>query len=146
MLILLLFNDKPEFTYKEITDALQIDVETVRKNIQCLSLAKNRILNVTKAGQPTASQSLPAVMSDDVEMGDGSLTSQSQISTGGLYQEQISLNESFTSNFVRVALQMPVLEEVFKKEKVMDDRGHAIDAAVVRIMKTRKRLEMSTLM
>jgi hypothetical protein len=41
---------------------------------------------------------------------------------------------------------MPVLEEVFKKEKVMDDRGHAIDAAVVRIMKTRKRLEMSTLM
>ena len=75
-----------------------------------------------------------------------SFPSQSQISTGGQQQEVVSLNETFTSNFVRLSLPIPILEEVFKKEKVMDDRGHAIDAAVVRIMKTRKRLEMSTLM
>lgn len=61
-------------------------------------------------------------------------------------QELVSLNEAFTSNFVRLTLPIPILEEVFKKEKVMDDRGFAIDAAVVRIMKTRKRLEMATLM
>lgn len=41
---------------------------------------------------------------------------------------------------------MPVLEEVYKKEKVTEDRSHAIEATIIRIMKTRKQLELSTLM
>ena len=56
------------------------------------------------------------------------------------------LNEAFTTNFVRLNLPIPVLEEVFKKEKVQEDRAHAVDATVVRIMKTKKRLELATLM
>lgn len=45
-----------------------------------------------------------------------------------------------------MTLPIPVLEEVFKKEKVTEDRHLAIDACVVRIMKTRKRIDMSTLL
>jgi len=43
-------------------------------------------------------------------------------------------------------LPIPALEEVYKKERVVEERVHAIDSTVIRIMKTRKRLEMSTLM
>ena len=38
-------------------------------------------------------------------------------------------------------MPIPALEEIYKKEKVTEDRYHAIDAAVIRIMKTRKRLD-----
>ena len=38
-----------------------------------------------------------------------------------------------------------LLEEVFKKEKVTMDRSYAVDSAIIKIMKTRKRLEISSL-
>lgn len=47
---------------------------------------------------------------------------------------------------MRLVLPIPALEEVYKKERVVEERVHAIDSTVIRIMKTRKRLEMSTLM
>ncbi len=42
---------------------------------------------------------------------------------------------------MRLNLPIPALEEVYKKEKVTEDRYHAIDATIIRIMKTRKHLE-----
>jgi len=47
---------------------------------------------------------------------------------------------------MRLTLPIPLLEEVFKKEKVIENRHLAIDACVVRIMKTRKQIEMSALL
>lgn len=47
---------------------------------------------------------------------------------------------------MRLNLPIPTLEEIYKKEKVQEDRYYAIDAAIIRIMKTRKRLEWGTLM
>jgi len=48
---------------------------------------------------------------------------------------------------------MPILEAAVKREKVTQDRSHAVDAALVRVMKARKkmnyndlRLEIVTLM
>ena len=61
-------------------------------------------------------------------------------------QDKVSVNHKFTSNYIRLTLPVPALEEVYKKEKVTEDRAHAVEAAIVRIMKTRKRLEMSNLM
>lgn len=40
---------------------------------------------------------------------------------------------------------MPVLEELVKKEKITQDRSHAIDAQLVRIMKSRKKLSKQDL-
>jgi hypothetical protein len=39
-----------------------------------------------------------------------------------------------------------MLEEIYKKEKVTEDRAHAIDATVVRLMKARKTMEVNILM
>ena len=52
----------------------------------------------------------------------------------------------FQSNYMRLQLPQPVLEEVYKKEKVTEDRAHAIEATVVRIMKSKKSMEFNTLM
>ena len=79
-------------------------------------------------------------------MQDLSFVSQSQLSSTASGQEVVSFNENFQTNFVRLNLPVPVLEEVYKKEKVTEDRCHAVDATIVRIMKTRKRLELSSLM
>ena len=50
-------------------------------------------------------------------------------------------------------MPIPVLEEIVKKERITQDRTHAVDACIVRIMKSRKkvtynnlRLEVVTLM
>jgi DNA-binding MarR family transcriptional regulator len=48
MFVLLLFNDKSSYTTAELASILQIDIETLRKNIQSLTQAKYRILNIAK--------------------------------------------------------------------------------------------------
>ena len=55
------------------------------------------------------------------------------------------INEGFTSNLKRVMLPMPVIEEAYKKEIIQEDRSIAIEAAIVRIMKSRKKLEHNNL-
>jgi hypothetical protein len=43
-------------------------------------------------------------------------------------------------------LPIPALEEVYKKEKVTEDRHLAIDSSVIKIMKTRKKCDLTSLM
>ena len=45
----------------------------------------------------------------------------------------------------RITFPVPVLEAVVKKEKIVQDRSHAVDAALVRIMKSRKRMMINEL-
>lgn len=40
---------------------------------------------------------------------------------------------------------MPMLEEAVKKERITQDRSHAVDAALVRIMKSRKQMKVNDL-
>lgn len=37
---------------------------------------------------------------------------------------------------------MPILEAVVKHEKISQDRSHAVDAAIVKVMKSRNRLPL----
>ena len=52
---------------------------------------------------------------------------------------------NFKSNQRRINFPVPVLEESVKKEKISLDRSHAVDAAIVRIMKSRKKMAMTDL-
>lgn len=63
------------------------------------------------------------------------------------------INSKFNSAHRRVNFPVPMLEEAVKKERITQDRSHAVDAALVRIMKSRKqmtvldlRLDVVTLM
>jgi cullin 1 len=60
-------------------------------------------------------------------------------------EDSFSINETFTSQLKKVKLPLPALEEFFSKEKVIEDRSIAIEAAIVRIMKSRKQLEHNAL-
>ena len=66
---------------------------------------------------------------------------------------KFKVNIKFASQQRRVQFPMPILEVAVRKEKVTQDRSHAVDAALVRVMKARKkmnyndlRLEVVTLM
>ena len=52
----------------------------------------------------------------------------------------ILVNTKFSNPKLRLTLPTPVMEEVAKKEKVESNREMAVDAAIVRIMKTHKKL------
>eukprot|EP00983_Pelagomonas_calceolata_P116283 1160284-Pelagomonas_calceolata.AAC.11 len=56
-----------------------------------------------------------------------------------LHTHTCSFNNSFTTKLVRIKIPLPPVDE--KKKVVEDvdkDRKHAIDAAIVRVMKSRK--------
>lgn len=55
---------------------------------------------------------------------------------------KFSVNKNFKHNQRRINFPVPVLEESVKKEKITTDRSHAVDAAIVRIMKSRKKMNM----
>ena len=52
---------------------------------------------------------------------------------------------NFKNNQRRINFPVPVLEESVKKEKITTDRSHAVDAAIVRIMKSRKKMSVVAL-
>ena len=59
--------------------------------------------------------------------------------------DKVMLNPSFTSKQFRISVPIPELERVEKKQKVVQDRSHAIVATIVRLMKTNKKMAMTIL-
>ena len=55
----------------------------------------------------------------------------------------VLLNPNFVSKQYRISLPIPELEEIYKKQKVVQDRSHAIEAAIIRLMKTNKKMSMT---
>lgn len=87
--ILMLFNGKNEFKYKEIRDTMKFDDDTCAKNLRSLMTSKQKLLEV----KSSSGKSSQAFAEDDV----------------------IIVNENFTNPLKRVVFPTPVLEEVFKK-------------------------------
>ncbi|MCJ1309673.1 Cullin-3 [Agyrium rufum] len=127
MAILLLFNDLPSdasLSAEEIQARTNIPHDDLNRNLQSLAVApKTRIL-------------LKEPMSREIASTD-----------------RFSFNEGFTSQFVKIKIGVVSsankIEDTEQRrqseKKISDDRGHLIEACVVRIMKQRKELTHTVL-
>ena len=115
MVILMLFNEKDELSCKEIQAFTEIALEDLKRNLQ--SLVKSTLLL-------------------------SSSSSKSKVEETDTFQ----VNHNFKSKFhkVKISLSTIVKENVVDiaktNKKITEDRKLAIQAAIVRIMKSRKTL------
>lgn len=129
MCILMLFNDGNKLTLAQIREATKIPDMELRRQLISLSTPKHRILR--KASREKG------IVSDDVEF---------------------SFNKDYSSNLKRVKIPLVVMKEIGVNrsqddnsnmnavpESVEDDRRHVVEAAIVRIMKARRRLDHNSL-
>lgn len=118
--VLMLFNDADKLSFQDIKDATGIEDKELRRTLQSLACGKVRVLQKLPKGR-------------DVEDDDSFV-----------------FNEGFTAPLYRIkvnAIQMKetVEENTSTTERVFQDRQYQIDAAIVRIMKTRKVLSHTLL-
>eukprot|EP00878_Enallax_costatus_P001922 GHUV01002084.1.p1 GENE.GHUV01002084.1~~GHUV01002084.1.p1 ORF type:complete len:775 (+),score=225.89 GHUV01002084.1:456-2780(+) len=115
-LVLLLFNDADELTFAEIKDQLGVkDERELQRTMLSLSVGKVRVLTKNRKG--------PEVSPSDV----------------------FAYNSAFSNPLFRIKINNIQLKETQEEntktnEQVVQERQHAIDAAIVRIMKMRKQL------
>ncbi|CAD5233846.1 unnamed protein product [Bursaphelenchus xylophilus] len=118
MVILMKFNERPKYTLKDLREATKIADKDFKRALMSLAMGKvsQRILSRTKG--------------NGKELAD---------------EDEFVVNDGFTSKLTRIKIQMvsgrgetePERKET--REKVNDDRKHEIEAAIVRIMKARKK-------
>ncbi|CAF4735227.1 unnamed protein product, partial [Rotaria sp. Silwood1] len=116
MVILMLFNTKESWSFEEIHQETDIIEKDLQRALLPLSLGKNNQRIILKEPKTKEIQS----------------------------NDKFSINDSFTSKLFRVKIN-PITAKIESdperqetRNKVDDDRKHVIDAAIVRIMKTRK--------
>ncbi|KAI8365993.1 cullin [Radiomyces spectabilis] len=120
--ILLLFNDtsRPFLTYNDIFDATNLDHKELRRVLQSLSCGQHQILKKEPSGTT-------------VEPSD-----------------QFAFNEQFQApqhrlKFNTIQQEQTVEEQKDTQSKVLVNRQHQLEAAIVRIMKANKRLSHAAL-
>nr|XP_011460204.1 PREDICTED: cullin-4 [Fragaria vesca subsp. vesca] len=118
--VLMLFNDAEKLSFQDIKDSTSIEDKELRRTLQSLACGKVRVLQKLPKGR-------------DVEDNDS-----------------FTFNDTFTAPLYRIkvnAIQMKetVEENTSTTERVFQDRQYQIDAAIVRIMKTRKLLSHTIL-
>ena len=107
--ILLLFNEQGSLKYTEIRDRLGLPDEDTARNLHSLSCAKYKLLLKEPENK--------SINQDDV----------------------FTYNEKFTDRMRRIKIPLPQIDDKKKVEADVDkDRRYAIDAAIVRTMKSRK--------
>ncbi|UJR09956.1 hypothetical protein I4U23_014180 [Adineta vaga] len=120
-LILLLFNQHLELNYKDIKEQTKLQEAELNRTLQSLACGKIRLLNK----KPLTKEINP--------------------------DDQFTLNTSFEHKLIRIKINQVQLKETPEEntsttQRVVQDRHYQIDAAVVRIMKTRKTLPHAQLM
>ncbi|KAF9684160.1 hypothetical protein SADUNF_Sadunf04G0088800 [Salix dunnii] len=118
--VLMLFNDAQKLSFQDIKDSTGIEDKELRRTLQSLACGKVRVLQKLPKGR-------------DVEDDDSFV-----------------FNEGFAAPLYRIkvnAIQMKetVEENTSTTERVFQDRQYQVDAAIVRIMKTRKVLSHTLL-
>ncbi|KAI8568421.1 hypothetical protein RHMOL_Rhmol02G0197900 [Rhododendron molle] len=118
--VLMLFNDAQTLSFQDIKDSTSIEDKELRRTLQSLACGKVRVLQKVPKGRE---------VEDD---------------------DSFEFNEGFTAPLYRIkvnAIQMKetVEENTSTTERVFQDRQYQVDAAIVRIMKTRKVLSHTLL-
>ncbi|KAK4399362.1 Cullin-4 [Sesamum angolense] len=118
--VLMLFNDAQKLSFQDIKESTGIEDKELRRTLQSLACGKFRVLQKIPKGR-------------DVED-----------------EDSFMFNDQFTAPLYRLkvnAIQMKetVEENTSTTERVFQDRQYQVDAAIVRIMKTRKVLSHTLL-
>ena len=115
--VLMLFNDAETMSFEELKDATGIEDKELRRTLQSLACGKanQRVLSKTPKGK-------------DVDDGD-----------------VFAVNDDFNERLTRIKVNSIQMKETKEdndatNERVFQDRQYQIDAAIVRVMKTRKTL------
>jgi cullin 3 len=123
MAILLLFNKKANLTFQDLLQETQIPQKELVRALQSLAL-----------GKPQQRVLVQLHRRKDTSVKDFSM------------EDKFAVNDQFTSKLHRVKVQAVASrgesdpERKETRQKVDDDRKHEIEAAIVRIMKARKKL------
>uniref|UniRef100_A0A671NGQ4 Cullin-3-like n=1 Tax=Sinocyclocheilus anshuiensis TaxID=1608454 RepID=A0A671NGQ4_9TELE len=124
MTILMLFNNRGKFTFEEIQQETDIPERELVRALQSLA-----------CGKPTQRVLTKEPKSKEIESG-----------------HVFTVNDQFTSKLHRVKIQTVAAkqgesdpERKETRQKVDDDRKHEIEAAIVRIMKSRKKMQHNVL-
>ncbi|GFR47201.1 hypothetical protein Agub_g8881, partial [Astrephomene gubernaculifera] len=122
MCILLLFNEQDSLSYKDIEQATEIPTPDLKRALQSLACVKGRnVLRKEPASKDVA----------DTDM--------------------FYFNDKFTSKLIKVKISTVAAtkegdnEKAETRQKVEEDRKPQIEAAIVRIMKARQRLDHNTI-
>jgi cullin 1 len=110
-IILLLFEGDEELSFDAIVNATGLDEGLVKKLLATLTISKFKVLKKTGDN--------PKAIADD---------------------DRFSPNTQFQCPQLKLKIPPPITEETHNKERVVEDRSIAIEAAIVRIMKARKQL------
>nr|VWP01822.1 Glutamyl-tRNA synthetase (EC [Ganoderma boninense] len=113
--ILLLFNEGEEFTYADIKEQTNLDDAELQRTLQSLSLGKKRVLTKTPGGRDVAATDLFSYNGDFKDP-----------------RRVVHIN----------SIQSKETAEETKRTQssIEADRKHALDAAIVRVMKSKKEL------
>nr|XP_043619567.1 cullin-4 [Erigeron canadensis] len=118
--VLMLFNDAQNLSFQDIKDATSIEDKELRRTLQSLACGKVRVLQKIPKGR-------------DVD--DGDMFMFNDVFTAPLYRIKVNA----------IQLKETVEENASTTERVFQDRQYQVDAAIVRIMKTRKILSHTLL-
>ena len=118
--VLLQFNEAEELSIQALTDLTGLDADTVKQTLKSLASGKSKVLLKTPE-------------------------------QGYNVSHRIRVNHAFTSPAIRVRLPAPVRKTTPKEREnaalnVAEDRKHAMEANIVRIMKSRKTMNHTNLM
>uniref|UniRef100_A0A7S1WGP7 Cullin family profile domain-containing protein n=1 Tax=Alexandrium catenella TaxID=2925 RepID=A0A7S1WGP7_ALECA len=118
-LALMLFNKQKEVTFREICEATKLPKEECKRQVLSMTVSKHRIL-------------LRDGSSKDIED-----------------ETKLEVNDQFANEKVKVVVGLIKKEEKALETQVAEapvERKHVIDAAIVRIMKSRKKLDHNSLL